>query len=279
MSDNEAFDVAARGGSIIGHRLGEGPPALLLHGGPGLSGEYTESLAVELADVLRTFRYQQRGQPPTTVGGPFDVEAHVDDAIAVLDGLGLDRAWVVGHSWGGHLAMHIAAARPERLLGLIVLDPLGAVPDGGEKALEENLTKRLAPDVAERVSALDAELLAGRGGEPEVQEMMRLVWPFYFADPEAAPPMPDFRSSTAVYAGTWESIRGHFAAGTLVDALPRYAGPALFVHGEKSPIPPVESEKSASLIEGARLEVVTEAGHFPWLERPGSVAAPIRVIV
>jgi pimeloyl-ACP methyl ester carboxylesterase len=279
MGGNEAFEVTARGGSIVGHRRGEGPSALLLHGGPGLSGEYTESLALELEDVLQTFRYQQRGQAPTTVCEPFDVEAHVDDAITVLDGLGLERAWVVGHSWGGHLAMHIAAVRPERLLGLIVIDPLGAVPDGGEKALEESLTERLAPEVAERVSALDAELLAGRGGEAEAEEMMGLVWPFYFVDPEAAPPMPEFRSSPAVYSGTWDSIREHFAAGTLVNALPRYTGPALFVHGEQSPIPPIESEKSASLIEGAQLEVVAGAGHFPWLERSGSVAEPVRAFV
>jgi pimeloyl-ACP methyl ester carboxylesterase len=279
MSANDAFEVSVRGGSIAGNRLGEGPPALLLHGGPGLSGEYTESLALELADVLQTFRYQQRGQAPTTVGEPFDVDAHVDDAIGVLEGLGLERAWIVGHSWGAHLAMHIAASRPDRLLGLIGIDPLGAVADGGEKALEENLTKRLPPEVAERVAALDAELLAGRGGEAEVQEMMRLVWPFYFVDPEAAPPMPAFRSNPAVYAGTWDSIREHFAAGTLVDTLPRYTGPALFVHGEKSPIPPVESEKSASLVEGAQFEVIADAGHFPWLERPGSVAGPVRAIV
>jgi pimeloyl-ACP methyl ester carboxylesterase len=278
MSRNEAFEVAVPGGTIAGDRLGEGPPALLLHGGPGLSGEYTEPLALQLEDVFETFRYQQRGQAPTTVGEPFDVEAHVADAIALLDGFGLERAWVVGHSWGGHLAMHIAASRPERVLGLVVIDPLGAVPDGGEKEFEENLTKRLAPEVVERVTALDAELMSGRGGEAEMHEMMELVWPFYFADPEAAPPMPGFRSSTAVYSGTWDSIRDHFAAGTLVDALPRYKGPALFIHGEKSPIPPIESEKSANLIEGAQFEVILDAGHFVWLERPGSVAALVRAI-
>jgi pimeloyl-ACP methyl ester carboxylesterase len=91
--------------------------------------------------------------------------------------------------------------------------------------------------------------------------------------------MPDFRSSPAVYAGTWDSIREHFAAGTLVNRLPRYTGPALFVHGERSPIPPIESEKSASLIEGAQLEVVRGAGHFPWFERPSSVAGPVGAFV
>jgi pimeloyl-ACP methyl ester carboxylesterase len=238
-----------------------------------------EPLALELADLFDTIRYQQRGQEPTTVGEPYTVEAHVDDAVAVLDGLGIERAWIVGHSWGGHLAMHLAAARADRLLGLIVIDPLGAVPDGGEKELEENLTKRLAPETAERVNALDAELLAGRGGEAEVTEMMRLVWPFYFADPEVAPPMPPFRSSVSVYSGTWESIRNHYAAGTLVSGLPRFTGTALFVHGGGSPISPARSEESASLIAGARVEVVPGAGHFPWLERPGSVATAVQELL
>jgi proline iminopeptidase len=276
MGDDGSFRVETPAGSIAGNRVGQGPPALVLHGGPGLSGEYTEALALELADMFDTIRYQQRGQEPTTVREPYTVEAHVDDAMAVLDGLGIEGAWVVGHSWGGHLAMHVAAARPDRLLGLIVLDPLGAVPDGGEKELEENLTNRLAPEVADRVNALDAELLAGRGGEAEVTEMMRIVWPFYFADPAAAPPMPPFRSSVAVYAETWDSIRSHFAAGTLTSNLPRYKGRALFVHGAESPIGPGRSEESAQLIEGARVEILSDAGHFPWLERPGRVAAAVR---
>jgi proline iminopeptidase len=279
MGDDGSFRVETPAGSIAGTRVGQGPPALVLHGGPGLSGEYTEPLALELADIFDTIRYQQRGQEPTTVREPYTVEAHVDDATALLDGLGIERAWIIGHSWGGHLAMHMAAARADRLLGLIAVDPLGAVPDGGEKELEEHLTKCLSPEVAERVNALDAELLAGRGGEAETTEMMRLVWPFYFADPAAAPPMPPFRSSVSVYSGTWESIRSHFAAGTLIANLPRYNGRALFVHGRESPIPPGRSEESAHLIDGARVEVLPGAGHFPWLERPGSVAAAVRELL
>jgi pimeloyl-ACP methyl ester carboxylesterase len=279
LADNGSFTVEVAGGSIVGRRLGDGPPALVLHGGPGLSGEYIESLTEELRGVFETFRYEQRGVAPTTVGEPFTVDAHVEDAVGVLDGLGLERAWAVGHSWGGHLAMHLAAARPERLLGLIVIDPLGAVPDGGEKALEENLTNRLTPEVAERANTLDSELLAGRGGEAEIQEMMRLVWPFYFADPDSAPPMPPFRSSVPAYSGTWDSIRGHFVAGTLVSGLARFSGPTLFVHGRSSPIPPSESEKSAALMSDAQVAIVDRAGHFPWLERPGSVLTAVRRLV
>ena len=70
MGDNGSFTVEMPAGSIAGARVGNGPPALVLHGGPGLSGEYTESLALELADMFDTIRYQQRGQEPTTVREP-----------------------------------------------------------------------------------------------------------------------------------------------------------------------------------------------------------------
>ena len=76
MGESGSFTVEVPAGSIAGERAGNGSPALVLHGGPGLS-DYTESLARELGDVLETIRYQQRGQEPTTVGEPYTVEAHV----------------------------------------------------------------------------------------------------------------------------------------------------------------------------------------------------------
>ena len=107
----ERFEVSSDGATLVGERSGSGPPALLLHGGPGLS-DYLAPLAQELDAVCATIRYTQRGLPPSSTEGPFSVDDHVADAIAVLDGLGLERAWVMGHSWGGHLALHIAVSAP-----------------------------------------------------------------------------------------------------------------------------------------------------------------------
>ena len=106
-------------GGITGWLAGDGPPVLVLHGGPGLS-DYTASLADELGDAFRVIRYQQRGLAPSTASGPFDVGRHVADAIAVLDTAGVGPAYVVGHSWGGHLAMHLAVRHPGRVLGLVI---------------------------------------------------------------------------------------------------------------------------------------------------------------
>jgi proline iminopeptidase len=265
------FEVDVEGGALACRTEGEGDgDAVLLHGGPGLS-DYLEGLAGELDGVLRTTRYQQRGTPPSTAPPGGGVEAHVADTLAVLDARGLERSWLVGHSWGGHLAMHVAAAAPERVAGLVVVDPLGAVPDGGAKELEENLTERLSPAARDEARMLDERLLTGAGGEADALAMLRIVWPFYFADPDTAPPMPAMRMNAAVYADTWASVNDHFARATLVEGLPRLRCPAVFVHGRESPIPWRRSAESAELIPGARLVVVDRCGHFPWLEQPGSV--------
>jgi pimeloyl-ACP methyl ester carboxylesterase len=268
--DEREFRATVAGGAIVGWRSADaGPPALLLHGGPSLS-DYLDSLVAELDGVVTTARYQQRGLAPSLVEGPFDVDTHVADAVGVLDALRWDQAWVIGHSWGGHLAMHLAAAHPDRLLGLVVLDGLGAVDDGGTAALGPNLMRALSDGDRARVEELDALDDRGEATEAEKVEMMRMVWPYYFGDPATAPPMPAFRfhSSGTV---TWASIAGHFERRTLERGLPRLNVPVLVTHGERSPIPVVEAERTAALMPTAQLRIHAGRGHWPWLEEPGFV--------
>ena len=115
MGEREAFTVEATGGTLGGWVAGDGVPVLLLHGGPGLSYEYLDSLADELGEGFRVAAFQQRGLEPSTVDGPFTMSQAIDDVIAVIDGLGWRQALLVGHSWGGHLVLRMAAAHPERL--------------------------------------------------------------------------------------------------------------------------------------------------------------------
>jgi pimeloyl-ACP methyl ester carboxylesterase len=175
------FRASVPGGEIVGSVQGSGPPALLLHGGPGMS-DYLADLAADLSDVFTIARYQQRGLDPSVVDGDRTVEGHVADAVAVLDALGWDRAWVIGHSWGGHLAMHVAVAAPARVLGLVVLDALGATPDGGGAALGENLMRGLTDQQRAYVEEYNAREEAGNGTPEEALAAFNILWPYYFAD-------------------------------------------------------------------------------------------------
>jgi pimeloyl-ACP methyl ester carboxylesterase len=274
MEARMGFDevrVAVPGGEIFATRRGSGPGAILMHGGPGLGAEYLIGLVEELDGLFDGLLPQQRGLYPSTLEGPRDVETHVADHIALLDHLGWERAWLVGHSWGSHLAMHVAVAHPDRVTGLILLDSLGAVPDGGAQAMSENLVARLTPDERASLDELIAREAEGDDDPTLVAKILMVLWPSYsYVHGNVLPPNSlRLEIPLADEPSTMDSVRAHFEAGTLERGLPGLDMPVLFIHGEGDPIPVTAATDSAALIPGARTEIVTEAGHFPWLERRG----------
>src|SRR3954453_4737689 len=139
---------------LVGYVTGAGPAVLLLHGGPGMT-DYMQSLLPEL-DGLQTASFQQRGVAPSTLAGPFDVSTLRDDVVDVLDSLGWEAPTMIGHSWGGHLLLHLLAVGPARVGAALLVSPLGAVGDGGLAAFQAELQRRLPKVTLARVNELEA---------------------------------------------------------------------------------------------------------------------------
>ncbi len=250
---------------------GDGPALLCLHGGPGMS-DYLGLLGDE-TDGWRRVRYTQRGLAPSTTDGPFTVAQHVADAIAVLDDLGLEDVAVLGHSWGGFLAAALAMEHPERVRGLLLVDPLGIVGDGGYQRFEEQLNARIPEADRAKADELDKRAMSGEGTEDDVLESLRLFWPGYFSDPETAPPMPDdLRLTVPGYSQTFEDIMALFAGGELPSRAAAYDGPVEVVYGLAGPFPVEAALETAAAFPHGSATGVPEAGHFTWLEQPGCVA-------
>lgn len=258
---------------LVGDREGTGAPALLLHGGAAIS-DYTDGLALELNGMFETVRYTQRGTLPSTVGGPFSIEAHMADALAVMDAQGWRQAWVAGHSWGGHLALHLAVAHPERLLGVVCICPLGATPDLFSD-MSAALAREMSAAETARVDEIEQRRRDGVVTEADLMERWQILWPLYFADPAGGWTFPCEHVGVECSIGTNVSISSHMKAGTLVTGLPGFAAPALFVHGELDPLPPRSSLEAAALIPRAQVEIIAGRGHHPWLEQPGEVRAAV----
>jgi pimeloyl-ACP methyl ester carboxylesterase len=278
MGEREAFTVEATGGTLGGWVVGDGTPVLLLHGGPGLSYEYLEGLADELGPGFRIAAFQQRGLEPSTLAGPFTISQAIDDVIAVLDGLGWPQAVLVGHSWGGHLVLRTAAAHPDRLLGVLSVDPIGVVGDGGTAAFEAEMVARTPKEGRARAQQLDERAMSGDGTADDGLEGLAIMWPAYFADPENVPPLPPIRLSVEAYSGLNDEMTEGLEE--IAAALATGSVPYGVVAGAGSPIPWGQAARTtAELSPRAFLTVVPAAGHFPWLEVPGSVRTALQRLI
>lgn len=266
----ETFQAPVDGGVLAGYVDGAGPPVLVLHGGPGLSVSIVDGLVADLVPAYRVATFQQRGIVPSLLDGEFTIDEAVADVGAVLDHLGWDTAYVVGSSWGGHLGFWVAGALPGRLRGVLAVDPLGAVGDGGNAEFEAEMLARTPPADAERAAELDRLAQEGDVSEELALESLRLFWPAYFADQAAVAEMPEpMRLSIPAYSGLFGDLVARLPE--LEASQPGIVVPLGVVVGDRSPIPNSAGRVSADRVPGAWTEVVAGAGHLPWYEAPGSV--------
>lgn len=106
-------------------QAGEGPPVLLLHGFPEFWWEWRHQLPALARMGFRAVAPDLRGynlsEKPSGVGA-YRVERLVDDVRGLIRHLGVDRAHVVGHDWGGVVAWWLAMIAPERIDRLVVIN-------------------------------------------------------------------------------------------------------------------------------------------------------------
>ncbi len=270
MSDRQDFSATSNAGDLRGWVAGAGSPVLVLHGGPGLGFEYMDPVCDELRSDFRVATFQQRGLKPSTVEGPFTIAQAIADVVSVIDALGWSRAFIVGHSWGGHLALRFAAARPQRLLGTLAVEPIGVVGDGGAAAFVAELLARVPKDKRRRLQELNRRQQTGEATAHDGLEAHAITWPSYFADPGQAPPMPSLRFSDEAYGPLATEMTDNIqdVASALAGSPTRYA----VLVGGASPMPWGQAARpSSDLSPTATLTVVPSAGHFVWHEAPGCV--------
>lgn len=111
--------VAVPGGELVGQAVGSGPPVVLIHGtAPAIWGE----LPALLRERNRVVTYDRRSFGASRGDRPRDLTAHAEDAAALLRECG-PPATIVGWSIGGVVALEVAAAHPDLVDGLVLLEP------------------------------------------------------------------------------------------------------------------------------------------------------------
>ncbi|MBM3906475.1 MAG: alpha/beta hydrolase [Gemmatimonadetes bacterium] len=273
----ERGTVRARGLDFAVYRTPDVPgalPLLCINGGMVYSHILLWPALSPLAARRQLILYDQRGrghsQPPPGARAA-RIEHDGFDVRALRESLGLTQWDVLGHSWGGGIAMLGVAEDPNGVRNLVLVDAVGLTPEW-LTALHAAALARLSGDARARLGAFDP--LALHDAEPGRQaEYNRALYPAWFHDGELgamfSPPLAKSETGAAVVA------RLRREGFDWRDAAARIRARTLLVHGASDMIPVAQAARTASVIRGAQLTVIPDAGHMPFWEQPEAFFAVV----
>jgi 2-hydroxy-6-oxo-octa-2,4-dienoate hydrolase len=236
---------------------GSGPPVVFVHGsGPGVTAYANWRLTLPalsgrlrcLAPDMAGFGFTER--PP---GIGYDVGTWAGQILGLLDALGLERASIVGNSFGGAIALRLATRHPDRVGRLVLMGSVGVpfpITDG-----------------------LDAVW----GYEPSPANMRRIMDYFAYSRELVTDDLAEVRYRASIEPGFQESFAAMFPAprqrwvdalATPDDEIRRLRHETLLVHGREDRVIPVATSlRLLELIDRAELHVFGRCGHWTQIER------------
>jgi 3-oxoadipate enol-lactonase len=249
---------AADGTRLYYERTGAGAPVLLVMGlGMNATG-WWRTIPV-LADRLEVVAFDNRGSGRSDVPeGPYDAELMAEDAIAVLDDAGIERAHVYGISLGGMIAQTIALRHPERVDRLV----LGATTAGGPEHV------RSGDDVLRLVAARE-----GLTAELAVWASVPINYARRTREQQGQRIAEDIARRLR-YPITGRGYGGQLAVAMSFDvagAVGALSAPTLVLHGDEDVlVRPENGQRLAELIPGATLRMLPGAAHLYPTDEPGA---------
>jgi pimeloyl-ACP methyl ester carboxylesterase len=246
-------------------RSGEGPPLLLIMGMSGTALHWGEPFLNALRSDFEVIVYDHRGVGASSrLEGPLTIAQMADDAAGLLDALEIESAHVMGISMGGMVAQELALARGELVRTLT----LGCTFCGGADSTPTS--PAVLGRLAEGMQSGDRARAIRIGWEVNVS-------PALVGDADAYARFLDIAARRRVAVPV---IMAQLQACVAHDTCSRLTGltmPTLVIHGSEDEMLPVQNGRLiASLIPGARLEILEGVGHLLFWERPDRSAELVR---
>lgn len=247
-------------------RQGNGPALLLLHGFTGSGATWQpfdwpgfEIVAVDLPG------HGESDKPARAER--YRMERCLEDLVALLDELGVERAAVLGYSMGGRVALHLALHAPERLWALVIESASPGIESEAERAERRRSDGELADSIM-------------RDGVAPFVDRWQAIPLFASQSRLSADARERLRQQRLRNdaAGLANSLRG-LGAGEqqpVYDRLDEIATPALLLAGADDAKYRAIAERTAGALPNARLQIVPEAGHAVHLEQPQAFSAAVR---
>jgi len=257
-----ARSIVAAGITTNYHDVGSGFPVLMLHGsGPGVSAWANWRLVMpQLAERARVIAPDMAGFGYTErrLDLRYDMDTWVAQAVGMLDALGIERADLVGNSFGGGLALQVAIRFPHRIRRLVLMGSVGVRFD-------------ITP-------ALDAVW----GYTPSIETMRGLLDLFAYDRSLVNDELAKLRYEASIRPGFQESFAAMFPAprqrwvdamASNVDDIKALPHETLVIHGREDKVIPLDTSLTlAQWIPNAQLHVYGKCGHWTQIEHAARFA-------
>jgi proline iminopeptidase len=257
--------------------VGKGYPLALMHGGPGL--DHTSLLSFRPSAqsfTLVFYDHRCNGRSAGAAASTMTWDNLTADAEALRQALGFDKWAVLGHSFGGMVALEYALRYPQSLSHLVLLDTCA-----DSRWVQEN-----APEVLAKRGYSPSTVETARrfyNGQIAPHEMMSSVMKFTGAYYHHLNPLQlahELFMGLRVKSRPEAFIFGHsqlLTGWTVMDRLGEINAPTLVMAGRDDFLFPPECQQDlAAGIPGARLEIIERAGHNPQSERPRETNEMVR---
>ncbi len=245
---------------------GNGHPVLILSGGPGDDCDYMAPVALEAAKFGEAILLEQRGTgrsvPPTLDKATINLTTYLGDMEAIRVQLNVERWTIIGHSAGGLLAMYYAAAYPDRVDKLILLD---SAPIASEflKSLQANILDRLSPADRDRLAVLEKSSTLGAQAEMAQINAKALFFDRQVGAQVAATMGNSWHAEVGRLLGNEISAPGY----DLRPRLKQFERPVLVLNGRQDPMDPLMAYETSVAFTNSTLRFIDRAGHMPWFEQ------------
>jgi len=274
--------------SLYVRTIGQGPPVIVLHGGPDFDQAYLLPALDLLADELQLIYYDQRGRGRSAENvQPEEVTlaSDVEDLDRVRQHFHLDAPVVLGHSWGTVLALEYALRHPSRVSQLILMNP--ASPSASDVAIVRKAYLEALGADADRQRQI-MESAAYREGDPEaVAARYRIHFTHALQRTEDYEALMAAMTAAFIRQGREGILEARAVEDRLMretwqmpgyDLIPRLRSlsvPTLVITGDHDFIPVEIAARIAQAIPGAKLVTIEDCGHFTYLECPDEVRSAV----
>jgi proline iminopeptidase len=251
---------------------GTGAPVLLLSGGPGFAS-YLHPVMAELSRNHRVIMMDQRGTGHSPVA-PLDATtistgALINDLEVLRQHLHIAHWTVLGHSWGGMLAMRYGIARPEATDALVLVGS-GGMNSDFYKYFSSNVRYRLLPsDLAVEAYWQEPERKRADPARARI-EAMRAVLPGYFYDRKNSVAFSQALAPADLNGSMQSLIFREIATQDLGPGMAAFNKPVLVLMGRQDPVGESVQYAIRDACRTARLAFIEKSGHFPWIEQPAA---------